>query len=126
MDRVTDLQINCAVRRVLVHHWIDLGRLSVRTAKGVVSLTGRLQRLQHSQEELNAARFLVIATDIKRITHVRRVNMSFENWTCGSGVWTPVAPRPATAAPQQLRDPVLPEVFDLTEVEKEESSAGTG
>ena len=29
----TDLEINRAVRRIMVKHWIDLGCISVRTAK---------------------------------------------------------------------------------------------
>jgi hypothetical protein len=36
MMEMIDLDINRGVRRVLVKHWIDLGRISVRTTRGRV------------------------------------------------------------------------------------------
>ena len=52
-DRKVDLDINCRVRRVLVRHWIDLGKISARTNRCVVTLSGSLMRLPHINAEID-------------------------------------------------------------------------
>jgi hypothetical protein len=78
-DRKVDLDINCRVRRVLVRHWIDLGKVTVRTARGVVSLSGSLLRLPHTAPEADATSPDNIFAEIKRIPDVRRLSLSLDN-----------------------------------------------
>lgn len=54
-DKKVDLDINCRVRRVLVRHWIDLGKMSARTVRCVVTLSGALMRLPHISPEVDLA-----------------------------------------------------------------------
>jgi hypothetical protein len=78
-DRKVDLEINCRVRRVLVRHWIDLGKVSVRTSRGVVSLNGSLLRLPHVAADVDAATPAGIFEEIKRIPDVRRLQLNLDN-----------------------------------------------
>ena len=87
MDKVSDLDINCRVRRALVRHWIDLGRLSVRTTRGAVHLSGSLLRLPNGGPALDSMTVAAIVTEIRQIPDVRRVRTSFENWVEDSGAW---------------------------------------
>ncbi|HTS16696.1 MAG TPA: hypothetical protein VMP11_03910 [Verrucomicrobiae bacterium] len=78
-DRKVDLDINCRVRRVLVRHWIDLGKISVRTARSVVSLSGSLKRLPHIAPDIDAATPSSVLEEIKHIPDVRRLQLSLDN-----------------------------------------------
>lgn len=85
-----DLEVNRAVRRILVRHWIDLGRLSIRTRTGKVQLQGRFSRIAGVQDSLSAAIMQTIHADIKRIRGVLKIAFLLENWTNHSGIWQPV------------------------------------
>lgn len=87
MRQLTDLDINCAVRRVLVRHWIDLGKLILRTTGGIVNLSGALEKICKSNEDLNPGLLIEITSELRRIPCVRRVNMGFTNWVEHDGVW---------------------------------------
>jgi len=78
-DRKVDLEINCRVRRVLVRHWIDLGKVSIRTSRCVVTLSGSLMRLSHVAPNVDAATPAVIFEEIKRIADVRRLQLKLDN-----------------------------------------------
>ena len=78
-DRKADMEINCRVRRVLVRHWIDLNKLSVRTSRCVISLSGSLMRLPHTASDAGAATPAAIFEDIKRIPDVRRLQLNLDN-----------------------------------------------
>ena len=78
-DRKVDLEINCRVRRVLVRHWIDLGKVTVRTSRCVVSLSGSLMRLPHTAPGVDAATPAIIFEEIKRIPDVRRLQLHLDN-----------------------------------------------
>ena len=90
MDRLSDLDINCRVRRVLVRHWIDLGRISVRTTSGVVRLSGALVRLPSAGTPLGPASVAGIVTELRRVQDVRRIQATFENWVESAGTWVSV------------------------------------
>ena len=79
-DRKVDLDINCRVRRVFVRHWIDLGKISARTTRCVVTLSGSLMRLPHIAPEVDATSPEVILGEIKRIPDVRRLQVNLDNW----------------------------------------------
>ena len=78
-DRKVDLEINCRVRRALVRHWIDLGKVSVRTSRCVVSLSGSLLRLPHTAPNIDSATPATIFEEIKRIPDVRRLQLNLDN-----------------------------------------------
>lgn len=90
MSNVSDLDINRGVRRVLVKHWIDLGRLSVRSTNGKVYIYGRLQRLPGTEGNLMGTTVDSMFYQIKRIGGVTSVNPHLENWTDDDGLWRPV------------------------------------
>ena len=79
-DRKVDLDINCRVRRVLVRHWIDLGKMSARTTRAVVTLSGALMRLPHLNPEIDLATPGSILDEIRKIPDVRRLQINLDNW----------------------------------------------
>ncbi|MDD4869079.1 MAG: hypothetical protein PHR77_00865 [Kiritimatiellae bacterium] len=84
-----DLDINRGIRTVLVKHWIDLGRLSVRSSDGKVWIRGALLRIAGVNEELSAPIVDAMFAEIKRIKNVRQVYPALENWNNDSGSWVP-------------------------------------
>jgi hypothetical protein len=79
-DRKVDLDINCRVRRIMVRHWIDLGKISMRTTRCVVTLNGSLMRQPHISPEVDLATPGSILDEIKRIPEVRRLQINLDNW----------------------------------------------
>lgn len=79
-DKKVDLDINCRVRRVLVRHWIDLGKMSARTVRCVVTLSGALMRLPHISPEVDLATPGSILDEIRKIPDVRRLQINLDNW----------------------------------------------
>src|ERR1043166_3634425 len=86
MNRLSDMDINVAVRRVLVRHWIDLGRVSVRTTRSVVWMSGALIRVKNGGGELTNEEMLGIFQEIKSINGVRRTHLKLINWDGGSEI----------------------------------------
>lgn len=87
---VADLETNRKARRVLVRHWIDLGRLAVRAAAGSISVRGELVRIAGMQEGITSAVVETIFSEMKRTTNVKRMQINLTNWTSLSGKWVPV------------------------------------
>jgi hypothetical protein len=108
MDREIDLQINSAVRRVLVRHWIDLGTVSIRTTRGVVSLNGTINTLPGAAQTIDATLLLAIVNEIERQPHVRRLNASFTNWIFTAGIWTSLTQTASSKVPG-----VAPAAWDI-------------
>jgi len=88
MPTSSDLEMNRRIRRILVKHWIDLGRLSIRTMRGVVVLYGRLQRIP-GRDALIPAIVEAIFYEIKRIKGVKWIRAHLDNWTNDGGLWHP-------------------------------------
>lgn len=87
MSTGNDLDVNRSVRRILVKHWIDLGRVSVRTSKGKVTIYGKLRRVEGQQPPLTTPIVDAIFYDINRIRAVKAVKGRLENWICDGGSW---------------------------------------
>jgi hypothetical protein len=85
-----DLDINRGVRSILVKHWIDLGRLSVRNNDGKLYIRGALVRISGAGEDLTTPIVSAIFEEIGRIRDVRQVYPALENWSNDSGGWTPI------------------------------------
>ena len=76
-----DLQINRAIRQVLVRHWIDLGRLTLATRNGSVLLAGAMNRLSGSREgELGDPEASAIVAEIRSLPGVRRLTLTLAGW----------------------------------------------
>lgn len=114
-----DLETNRKVRAVLVRHWVDLGRLSIRTQDGKLFIQGGLHRIVGVAEALTPPIVDTIFDDIRRIREVVRMTVLLENWSNESGRWLPSEP---AAAPQTtpLRAPG-PTSFSLTSTPAEGS-----
>jgi hypothetical protein len=118
MNRLFDLHVNCAVRRVLVRHWIDLGKISIRTMSGVSYLSGALCRLPKVTPALSGHQVAEILAEIERVPAVRRVQPNFTNWWESVGGWEPIAPKDPTPVLKKAL-PDTPVTLDLTELERE-------
>lgn len=82
-----ELEATRDVRRVMVRHWIDLGRLSIRCQGGRLMLYGLLQRVPGVTEPLTPPIVESIFQQVKRINGVRSVSAHLENWTNQGGMW---------------------------------------
>jgi hypothetical protein len=85
MKALTDLDINREIRKVLVKHWIDLGRLSIRTSRGRVMIHGLLDRIAGSREKLSSPIVEAMFEEIHRIDGVNRVTAELANWVNSEG-----------------------------------------
>ena len=115
MNKLTDLEINCAVRKVLVRHWIDLGRISVRTSAGVITLSGALDKLPNVDAPLTSSSVEEMIAEIRRVFSVRRIQPVLSNWTELDGMWKPVASKTADISLQARKPPAASAPLDLTE-----------
>ena len=85
--QLSDLDINRAVRRVLVKHWIDLGRVAVRASQGRLAIYGDLHSLPGTKQRLRPESVKAIFDEIQRINGVTRVNARLDNWTNDGSMW---------------------------------------
>jgi hypothetical protein len=90
MNQSNDLDINRHIRKVLVKHWVDLGRLSIRTTKGKISIHGFLDRISGTQERLSSSIVKGMFDEIERIGGVERLTVELVNWTSSDGTWMPL------------------------------------
>ena len=90
MNPLSDLDINREIRRILVRHWVDLGRLSIRTTSSVSYVCGSLLRISGVSEPFSPPIVTALFTEIQRIRGIRRVNIELDNWTETGGGWRPV------------------------------------
>ena len=85
-----DLKINREARKVLVKHWLDLGRLSIRTSLGKLMIRGFLERIRGVKEDLSPSIVTEIFARIKRIKGVTRMTIDLDNWKNDEGHWIKV------------------------------------
>ena len=79
MTFLSDTNINSSVRRILVQHWIDLGSLSIRTIRGVVTVSGALVKLRDSRAVIGQEELEGIRLAIQRCPGVRRLQLDLTN-----------------------------------------------
>jgi hypothetical protein len=82
-----DLEINREIRKVMVRHWVDIGRLGIHSANGKATLRGNLTRLQGAMQELDASTVDRIFYELRRIQSVQHLSMQLENWIQCDGAW---------------------------------------
>lgn len=97
MPGAADLDINRAVRRILIKHWIDLGRIAVRSTRGRLMIYGNLKRITGRDEPLGPPVVEAIFHDIQRINGVVAVGAHLDNWTNEGGRWREFV-RPGTGS----------------------------
>ena len=86
--RQDDIEINRAIRRIFVRHWIDLGRLSIHTTGGNIFIHGSLSRIEGFKDELTSAIVNAIFADVRHIRNIRHLKVELDNWTDAAGGWT--------------------------------------
>ena len=84
-----DLEVNREVRKELIRHWIDLGKVSIRSTNGRVWVRGSLSRIAGVREELTSSIVDTLLSDMRRIRGVVAFNAEFDNWTNATGKWQP-------------------------------------
>lgn len=82
-----DLNNNRNVRRVLVRHWVDLGRVAIRSAGGRVTISGKIQLLRGVKHSMDAQLMETIYLELNRIKEVKRLTIELDNWVYVEGVW---------------------------------------
>ena len=117
-DGAANLELNREVRRILVSHWLDLGRLSVHSLRSSVHIRGTLSKLGGSYAQLTSAILESMSRKIKAAAGTRSVHMEFDNWFLNpaTGSWESAASREkrtadvskgyetTTAAAYEIRD----------------------
>lgn len=89
------LEVNRDVRRAMVMHWIDLGRLSVHTQKDRVHIRGTLLKLPGADSPLTSSSVEIVFKKIKAAAGGRQLHIEFDNWNqnAATGTWEPYATR---------------------------------
>jgi hypothetical protein len=77
---VEDRVMVVAARRVLTAMWVDITQISVRTTRGVVYLTGHLQRMTASHSDFTPTSLREIDQRLHQIRGVRDVKYRLDNW----------------------------------------------
>ena len=89
-QRSKDLEIMRQARKVFVRHWIDLGRISVRSVSGTIRVRGSLSRLPGYHDELVPQVVESIFKELERIKGGGRVVADLDNWSNDGGLWKSV------------------------------------
>lgn len=89
MATQSDLDINREVRRILVKHWIDLGRISVRSSQGRVLIRGSLLRIPGTTQELTTPIVESMFSAMQRLRGVKHLTAHVDNWIKEGGRWRP-------------------------------------
>jgi hypothetical protein len=90
MTTPADIEVNRRIRRVFIKHWIDLGRLSIRSMSGRVVVYGTLRRITGFKEDLTPPIVESIFYEAKKTPGVTRLDAHLENWTADGGLWKKV------------------------------------
>lgn len=77
----SDQDINRGVRSVLTRHWVDLTKTSFLSRRGILRMTGELQRLgAASSTTAQPTALETLDQELKRVRGVRHVYYDFANW----------------------------------------------
>ena len=77
---VEDNLTNVAVRRILTSLWVDITLVNVRTADGVVYLSGHLQRMTASHRDFHETTLRELDLRVRRVPCVQDVKYQLDNW----------------------------------------------
>jgi hypothetical protein len=82
----TRLEIQAAIRRMLVAHWIDVGKINVQVTSGTALLRGQLLRVQDG-EPITPLAIEELEHKLSRVNGVKHVRWRLENWVQDRGKW---------------------------------------
>lgn len=98
-----------AARRVLTTMWVDITSVSIRVTRGVVYLTGYLERMTVSHNDFNDSTLRELDTRLRAIPQTRDVKYQLQNWQRNlRGEWLPGSHR-------VVREPTTTGVFEITD-----------
>ena len=90
---VEDNNITAAVRRILASYWIDLTRLSIRTTRGTIYMSGNIRRMTFEHSEMDEKFLRQIDGDLRMVDKVRNVSYDLDNWELDDlDVWHRIDP----------------------------------
>jgi len=105
-----DLKNNQSIRKVLVRHWIDLGRVGIYSAGGRVTVRGTMQLLRGVKHQLDSQLMDNIFREINRIKEIRNVVVDLDNWVYLDGAWHK---REETRQDSKAFDSTTPKTFEI-------------
>jgi len=77
----SEQDINRGVRSVLTRHWVDLTKTSFLSRRGILRMTGELQRLgAAASTKVQPTALETLDQELKRVRGVRHVYYDFANW----------------------------------------------
>ena len=88
-----DRAVKQHVHRILAKHCVDLAKLSLKAASGLVTLRGSLAREKGSEQRMGVLTPAIVGAmfwEIQHVSTVRRVHADFDNWVHAGGMWQPI------------------------------------
>ena len=109
--------MNLEIRRILVSHWVDLGRLSIHSLRSSVQIRGSMQKLAGTASELTPADMEVLYRKIKAVAGGWFVKMELDNWVLNeaSGSWESTAAREGRRAAAAFNAQAWSKAYDIKE-----------
>ena len=94
---------------MLTTMWVDITSVSIRVTRGVVYLTGYLERMTVSHNDFNDSTLRELDTRLRAIPQTRDVKYQLQNWQRNlRGEWLPgsghVIGQPVTDAAFEMTD----------------------
>ena len=80
------MELQAAVRRMLVAHWVDASKVNIQVASGVALIRGALVRTS-DHEPVTGMVIEELEHKIQRIKGVKNVRWRLENWVLDRGKW---------------------------------------
>lgn len=106
MERLSDTQIRAKLRYVMSHHRIDLNKTNFVCTRGVVRVTGDLERQNaYASQPMNGLEVASIEQELGHVRGVVRVHFDVANWQReGLGDWKPRGKRARPEGEKQQQD----------------------
>jgi hypothetical protein len=98
-----DNLITVSVRRVLTSSWVDITAVNIRTTRGVVYITGMLQRMTYQHADMYPKMLQHLDLTVRNLPGVRDVKYNLNNWEQNlHGAWLPVRTQDQAAGGAEL------------------------
>lgn len=82
-----DLAVTREVRKLLVRAWIDLGRLTISTSAGKISIDGAMHRLPDTGTGLQSGDVEQLIRAVRQVSCRMNCEVRLENWVLRDGAW---------------------------------------
>jgi hypothetical protein len=86
-----DWQLNKNIRAELVKRYVDVSKLSIFTAKGIVEIRGELNFIMHSGEDLSSLteKLKILESVLMTVPYVKHIVWRLSNWQRVGNKWLP-------------------------------------